>query len=118
MHKKQKLLLTVIDDVTTISSYFSSLLPIVGQYEISDVAKMTVDLHRQYGKIVRFGGLIGRPDLLFVNDADEIEKVRPRPRNRNLQSGDHMATSHNRNFKSIEEESDPDSVIGQKFVSP
>lgn len=37
---------------------------------------MTIDLHKQYGKIVRLGGLIGRPDLLFVNDADEIEKVR------------------------------------------
>ncbi|EFN87619.1 Probable cytochrome P450 301a1, mitochondrial [Harpegnathos saltator] len=29
----------------------------------------------EYGKIVRFGGLMGRPDLLFVYDADEIEKV-------------------------------------------
>ena len=58
------------------SPLLHSLLPIVGQYEISDVAKMTIDLHKQYGKIVRLGGLIGRPDLLFVNDADEIEKVR------------------------------------------
>lgn len=52
-----------------------SLLPIVGQYEISDVANMTVELYRRFGKIVRLTGLIGRPDLLFVNDADEIEKV-------------------------------------------
>lgn len=52
------------------------MLPIVGQYEISDVAKMTVMLHQQYGRIVKFGGLVGRPDLLFVYDADEIEKVR------------------------------------------
>lgn len=51
-------------------------LPIIGQYEISDVAKMTVNLWHEYGKIVRMQGLIGRPDLLFVNDADEIEKVR------------------------------------------
>lgn len=28
-----------------------------------------------YGRIVKLGGLIGRPDLLFVYDADEIEKV-------------------------------------------
>lgn len=48
----------------------------MGQYEISDVAKMTCELHSRFGKIVRLGGLIGRPDLLFVNDADEIEKVR------------------------------------------
>lgn len=47
----------------------------MGQYEISDVANMTVELYRRFGKIVRLTGLIGRPDLLFVNDADEIEKV-------------------------------------------
>lgn len=48
----------------------------MGQYEISDVAKMTYELYHRFGKIVRLSGLIGRPDLLFVNDADEIEKVR------------------------------------------
>lgn len=55
---------------------FRRLLPIIGQYEISDIARMTELLHSTFGKIVRLGGLIGRPDLLFVNDADEIEKVR------------------------------------------
>lgn len=36
---------------------------------------MTHLLNQVYGKIVKVGGLIGRPDLLFVYDADEIEKV-------------------------------------------
>ncbi|XP_030388311.1 probable cytochrome P450 301a1, mitochondrial [Scaptodrosophila lebanonensis] len=50
------------------------LMPIIGQYTISDVAKISSLLHERYGRIVRFGGLIGRPDLLFIYDADEIEK--------------------------------------------
>ncbi|XP_016972287.1 probable cytochrome P450 301a1, mitochondrial [Drosophila rhopaloa] len=50
------------------------LMPIIGQYTISDVAKISSLLHDRYGRIVRFGGLIGRPDLLFIYDADEIEK--------------------------------------------
>ncbi|SPP74231.1 probable cytochrome P450 301a1, mitochondrial [Drosophila guanche] len=50
------------------------LMPIIGQYTISDVANISSLLHDRYGRIVRFGGLIGRPDLLFIYDADEIEK--------------------------------------------
>lgn len=51
------------------------LLPIVGQYDVSDVAKLSQLFHEQYGKICKLSGLIGRPDLLFVYDADEIEKI-------------------------------------------
>nr|QZM07456.1 cytochrome P450 monooxygenase CYP301A1 [Lasioderma serricorne] len=51
------------------------LLPIIGQYTISDVARLSEIFHQEYGKIVKLSGLIGRPDLLFVYDADEIEKV-------------------------------------------
>ncbi|KAF5302351.1 hypothetical protein FQA39_LY10390 [Lamprigera yunnana] len=51
------------------------LLPIIGQYDVCDVAKISHLLYRDYGKIVKLSGLIGRPDLLFVYDADEIEKV-------------------------------------------
>lgn len=47
----------------------------IGQYQISDVAKISQMFYDEYGKIVRLSGLIGRPDLLFVYDADEIEKV-------------------------------------------
>ncbi|XP_065086371.1 probable cytochrome P450 301a1, mitochondrial [Ochlerotatus camptorhynchus] len=51
------------------------VFPIIGQYKISDVAMISFLLYEHYGRIVRLGGLIGRPDLLFVYDADEIEKV-------------------------------------------
>lgn len=51
------------------------LLPIIGQYEISDVAKLSGLFYKEYGKIVKLSGLMGRPDLLFVYDPDEIEKV-------------------------------------------
>lgn len=50
------------------------LLPIIGQYDVSDVAKLSKLFYKEYGKIVKLSGLIGRPDLLFVYDADEIEK--------------------------------------------
>lgn len=36
---------------------------------------MSFLLNNVFGKIVKVGGLMGRPDLLFVFDADEIEKV-------------------------------------------
>uniref|UniRef100_A0A8D8LHC6 Probable cytochrome P450 301a1, mitochondrial n=1 Tax=Cacopsylla melanoneura TaxID=428564 RepID=A0A8D8LHC6_9HEMI len=51
------------------------LLPYIGQYQISNLADVSAQLYQEYGKIVRLGGLVGRPDLLFVYDADEIEKV-------------------------------------------
>ncbi|XP_058463856.1 probable cytochrome P450 301a1, mitochondrial [Malaya genurostris] len=51
------------------------VFPIIGQYKISDVAMISFLLYEHFGRIVRLGGLIGRPDLLFVYDADEIEKV-------------------------------------------
>ncbi|KAK7603884.1 hypothetical protein V9T40_004157 [Parthenolecanium corni] len=51
------------------------LLPVIGQYKISDVARISFLLYEMFGKIVALRGLIGRPDLLFVYDADEIEKI-------------------------------------------
>ncbi|CAH1986316.1 unnamed protein product [Acanthoscelides obtectus] len=51
------------------------VMPIIGQYDISDTAKVSFELHREYGKIVKLSNLVGRPDLLFLYDADEIEKV-------------------------------------------
>lgn len=51
------------------------MVPIIGQYDISEFAKVTKLFLEKYGRIVRLGGLIGRPDLLFVYDADEIERM-------------------------------------------
>lgn len=51
------------------------MVPIIGQFDISEFAKVTKMFLDKYGRIVRLGGLIGRPDLLFVYDADEIERM-------------------------------------------
>lgn len=51
------------------------MVPIIGQYDISEFAKVTKLFLDKYGRIVRLSGLIGRPDLLFVYDADEIERM-------------------------------------------
>ncbi|XP_020713396.1 probable cytochrome P450 49a1 [Ceratitis capitata] len=49
--------------------------PLVGQYRIQDLDKVMKALHINYGKIVKVGGLIGHPDLLFVFDGDEIRNI-------------------------------------------
>lgn len=61
--------------ILILSLFILRALHVVGQYQISDIAKISFLLHEMYGRIVKLGGLIGRPDLLFVYDADEIEKV-------------------------------------------
>ncbi|XP_018570997.1 probable cytochrome P450 49a1 [Anoplophora glabripennis] len=49
--------------------------PIIGQYKIHELDKVMWSLRREYGKIVKVGGLVGHPDLLFVFDGDLIHKV-------------------------------------------
>nr|UEN71162.1 cytochrome P450 4AV17 [Meteorus pulchricornis] len=51
------------------------MFPIIGQYDVGDVAKISQIFYDTYGEITRLTGLIGRPDLLFVYDADEIERM-------------------------------------------
>ncbi|GLV35346.1 Cytochrome P450 301a1 [Carabus blaptoides fortunei] len=51
------------------------MLPFIGQYDISDFGKLTKDFNERYGRICKFSKLVGRPDLLFIFDADEIEKI-------------------------------------------
>jgi len=46
-----------------------------GQYQVSDLGRVSHILHEEYGDIVRLGGLVGRPDLLFVFDANETERI-------------------------------------------
>jgi hypothetical protein len=48
---------------------------LAGQYSVSDLARVSKLFHEKYGKVVKLNGLVGRPDLLFVFDCDEIEKV-------------------------------------------
>jgi cytochrome P450 family 49 subfamily A len=46
-----------------------------GDYRIEEVDKVSARLYRQFGPIVRLSGLLGRPDMVFLFDADEIERV-------------------------------------------
>ncbi|XP_062130747.1 probable cytochrome P450 49a1 [Drosophila sulfurigaster albostrigata] len=49
--------------------------PLIGTYKISDLDKVMHELHVNYGKMAKVGGLIGHPDLLFVFDGDEIRNI-------------------------------------------
>ncbi|XP_017865154.1 PREDICTED: probable cytochrome P450 49a1 [Drosophila arizonae] len=49
--------------------------PLIGTYKISDLDKVMHELHINYGKMAKVGGLIGHPDLLFVFDGDEIRNI-------------------------------------------
>ncbi|XP_041632110.1 probable cytochrome P450 49a1 [Drosophila kikkawai] len=49
--------------------------PLIGTYKISDLDKVMNQLHVDYGKMAKVGGLIGHPDLLFVFDGDEIRNI-------------------------------------------
>ncbi|CAB3359766.1 Hypothetical predicted protein [Cloeon dipterum] len=50
-------------------------LPVVGHYDIQKLDKIMWQLYRDFGKVVRVGGLLGHPDLLFVFDADLVEQI-------------------------------------------
>lgn len=39
------------------------------------MAALSRTLYEKYGTLVKMAGLMGRPDLVFVYDADEAEKV-------------------------------------------
>lgn len=53
-------------------TYFRSF---PGQYKIHELDKVMWSLNKEYGNIVKVGGLIGHPDLLFVFNGDDIRKV-------------------------------------------
>jgi cytochrome P450 family 49 subfamily A len=47
----------------------------LGNFCIEEIDRVSRDLYRQYGRVVKVAGLMGRPDMLFLYDADEIERV-------------------------------------------
>ncbi|XP_046623508.1 probable cytochrome P450 301a1, mitochondrial isoform X1 [Neodiprion virginianus] len=47
----------------------------IGDFKIEEVDKVSKRLHKKYGNVVKIGGLLGRPDMVFLYDADEIERV-------------------------------------------
>ncbi|XP_020300797.1 probable cytochrome P450 49a1 [Pseudomyrmex gracilis] len=50
-------------------------LPYIGDFDIQAIDKLSKRLHARYGDIVKIEGLLGRPDMVFVYDADEIERI-------------------------------------------
>ncbi|KAH1000878.1 hypothetical protein HUJ04_013154 [Dendroctonus ponderosae] len=49
--------------------------PIIGQYKIHELDKVMWSLYKEHGRIVKVGGLIGHPDLLFVFNGEDIRNV-------------------------------------------
>ncbi|PNF14497.1 putative cytochrome P450 49a1 [Cryptotermes secundus] len=50
-------------------------LPYIGHFSIERLDTAMWSLYNDYGKVVKVGGLIGHPDLVFVFDGDYIEHV-------------------------------------------
>nr|QCY41330.1 cytochrome P450 301B1 [Phenacoccus solenopsis] len=50
-------------------------LPFIGQYKLEEIDLLSKALHEQFGDIVKIEGILGRPDMVFLYDADEIEKI-------------------------------------------
>nr|AVL92818.1 CYP450 [Locusta migratoria] len=50
-------------------------LPLVGDFSIPGMAGVCERLLAQFGPVVRLSGLLGRPDMLFLFDADLVEHV-------------------------------------------
>ncbi|XP_029039888.1 probable cytochrome P450 301a1, mitochondrial [Osmia bicornis bicornis] len=50
-------------------------IPFIGDYKIHEVDQVSKKLHNEYGDIVKIEGLLGRPDMVFIYDANEIERI-------------------------------------------
>nr|CAD7418619.1 unnamed protein product [Timema cristinae] len=48
---------------------------VTGDYRIQEVDKVCRRLHAQYGRVVKLSSLLGRPDMVFLFDPDDIERV-------------------------------------------
>ncbi|XP_060819979.1 probable cytochrome P450 301a1, mitochondrial [Bombus pascuorum] len=50
-------------------------IPYIGNFEIQAVDQVSKRLYKEYGDIVKIEGLLGRPDMVFIYDANEIERI-------------------------------------------
>ncbi|XP_063992761.1 probable cytochrome P450 49a1 [Diachasmimorpha longicaudata] len=50
-------------------------IPYIGDFNIQEIAKVSTRLFTDYGDIVKVGALMGRPDMVFLYDANEIERI-------------------------------------------
>ncbi|KAI8440946.1 hypothetical protein MSG28_009243 [Choristoneura fumiferana] len=58
-----------------IAAFLGEVLCPVRNYSVEHVDKVCLSLREQYGRCVKMAGLLGRPDMLFVFDAGEVERV-------------------------------------------
>ncbi|KAF4528572.1 hypothetical protein B566_EDAN015719 [Ephemera danica] len=71
--RRRSTLITAVHDLD-VSHNLSEPKPF-SHYKISELDRVMVELHREWGRVVRVGGLLGHPDLLFVFDAVLVEQV-------------------------------------------
>ncbi|OAD61457.1 putative cytochrome P450 49a1 [Eufriesea mexicana] len=50
-------------------------IPFIGDFKIQAVDQVSKRLYKEYGDIVKLEGLLGRPDMVFIYDANEIERI-------------------------------------------
>ncbi|XP_031772563.1 probable cytochrome P450 49a1 [Apis florea] len=50
-------------------------IPFIGDFKIQAVDQVSKKLYKQFGDIVKIEGLLGRPDMVFIYDANEIERI-------------------------------------------
>jgi cytochrome P450 family 49 subfamily A len=55
--------------------YKAQLSLLEGHFSIEKLDRVMWSLYKDYGKVVKVGGLIGHPDLVFVFDGNYIEHV-------------------------------------------
>lgn len=48
---------------------------IPGDFKIQAVDQVSKKLYKEFGDIVKVEGLLGRPDMVFIYDANEIERI-------------------------------------------
>lgn len=51
------------------------LFSVSGHYKLPALDKVMESLYQDYGEIVKVGGLIGHPDLLFIFNPNHIERI-------------------------------------------
>ncbi|KOX77763.1 putative cytochrome P450 49a1 [Melipona quadrifasciata] len=50
-------------------------IPFIGDFKIQAVDQVSMRLYKEFGDIVKIESLLGRPDMVFIYDANEIERI-------------------------------------------
>lgn len=47
----------------------------IGSYQTEHIDKLSQNLYETYGEIVKIGGILGRPDMIFLFNPNDIEQT-------------------------------------------